>query len=122
MTGEFSGNVNDGTPLTGNVSGRGDNLRLDLFSDDAGGVLRDSGLLRQASGGYMDLGITPAASGWNADMKISNVRIKDAPQIAQLLSAISVVGLPDQIDGKGCLLYTSPSPRDVEESRMPSSA
>ena len=25
-------------------------------------------------------------------------------------------------DGKDCLLYTSPSPRDVEESRMPSSA
>ena len=23
---------------------------------------------------------------------------------------------------KGCLLYTSPSPRDVEESRMPASA
>ena len=26
------------------------------------------------------------------------------------------------IKGKDCLLYTSPSPRDVEESRMPSSA
>ena len=25
-------------------------------------------------------------------------------------------------DANGCLLYTSPSPRDVEESRMPSSA
>ena len=25
-------------------------------------------------------------------------------------------------NGIGCLLYTSPSPRDVEESRMPSSA
>ena len=25
-------------------------------------------------------------------------------------------------DLNGCLLYTSPSPRDVEESRMPSSA
>ena len=25
-------------------------------------------------------------------------------------------------NGKDCLLYTSPSPRDVEESRMPSSA
>ena len=24
--------------------------------------------------------------------------------------------------GRSCLLYTSPSPRDVEESRMPSSA
>ena len=26
------------------------------------------------------------------------------------------------IQGNTCLLYTSPSPRDVEESRMPSSA
>jgi len=25
-------------------------------------------------------------------------------------------------ESKDCLLYTSPSPRDVEESRMPSSA
>ena len=25
-------------------------------------------------------------------------------------------------DARACLLYTSPSPRDVEESRMPSSA
>ena len=27
-----------------------------------------------------------------------------------------------QLGSYGCLLYTSPSPRDVEESRMPSSA
>ena len=31
--------------------------------------------------------------------------------------------MPNEIDKSGsCLLYTSPSPRDVEESRMPSSA
>ena len=29
---------------------------------------------------------------------------------------------PHDKTGAGCLLYTSPSPRDVEESRMPSSA
>ena len=28
----------------------------------------------------------------------------------------------DETSLKNCLLYTSPSPRDVEESRMPSSA
>ena len=39
-----------------------------------------------------------------------------------------VVTVLDTSDGNimlsldGCLLYTSPSPRDVEESRMPSSA
>ena len=39
------------------------------------------------------------------------------------------LGLPDigltsldQVSYRSCLLYTSPSPRDVEESRMPSSA
>ena len=29
---------------------------------------------------------------------------------------------PDEIDSRGCLLYTSPSPRDGLLSRMPSSA
>ena len=27
-----------------------------------------------------------------------------------------------EVDAKGCLLYTSPSPRDISGSRMPSSA
>ena len=30
--------------------------------------------------------------------------------------------IKDMVEYTGCLLYTSPSPRDVEESRMPSSA
>ena len=30
--------------------------------------------------------------------------------------------LPEDLNSLACLLYTSPSPRDVEESRMPSSA
>ena len=30
--------------------------------------------------------------------------------------------LATSVSGSTCLLYTSPSPRDVEESRMPSSA
>ena len=29
---------------------------------------------------------------------------------------------PVTVEGKGCLLYTSPSPRDRTRSRMPSSA
>ena len=40
--------------------------------------------------------------------------------VAQVLGAIAAAGLFILIIP--CLLYTSPSPRDVEESRMPSSA
>ena len=44
-------------------------------------------------------------------------------------SSIEATGMPPtradiarELGFKSCLLYTSPSPRDVEESRMPSSA
>tara|TARA_B100000780_G_scaffold198421_1_gene140290 strand:- start:1043 stop:4243 length:3201 start_codon:yes stop_codon:yes gene_type:complete len=99
--GLFSGKVNGGTPISGKMVGSGDRLRLDLVSQDAGGALRDAGLLRQANGGVMDLLMTPYQGGWNGDLKIRNVRIKDAPQVAQLLSAASIVGLLDQVEGKG---------------------
>ena len=34
---------------------------------------------------------------------------------------VKIYTLDDKVN-RACLLYTSPSPRDVEESRMPSSA
>ena len=33
-----------------------------------------------------------------------------------------LIGLPENFAFMGCLLYTSPSPRDRQKSRMPSSA
>ena len=46
---------------------------------------------------------------------INEVEIFDSQTI---INSIAKVKSPCEI----CLLYTSPSPRDVEESRMPSSA
>ena len=37
-------------------------------------------------------------------------------------AANRIAGLTDAEKAKGCLLYTSPSPRDKRQSRMPSSA
>ena len=39
-----------------------------------------------------------------------------------LYNKSNIPGRPESIGSQTCLLYTSPSPRDVEESRMPSSA
>ena len=38
------------------------------------------------------------------------------------LHEIEIQGIADGEVAKGCLLYTSPSPRDMRRSRMPSSA
>ena len=39
-----------------------------------------------------------------------------------VVGVVASVMAPTSWQPWGCLLYTSPSPRDVEESRMPSSA
>ena len=48
----------------------------------------------------------------------------ELPNIKVLLTGRGRVGngAREMLDGMGCLLYTSPSPRDAHESRMPSSA
>ena len=43
---------------------------------------------------------------------------KEKPSVAEVIA----VGPGGTVDGKTCLLYTSPSPRDISGSRMPSSA
>ena len=51
---------------------------------------------------------------WLSFVEASNANY--APYVEAITSS------PDVNIEKTCLLYTSPSPRDVEESRMPSSA
>ena len=51
--------------------------------------------------------------------------MKRSPDRVQMLKAVyeeEFQRAADEDVGRTCLLYTSPSPRDVEESRMPSSA
>ena len=42
--------------------------------------------------------------------------------VREALMRLAEEGLVELVPGKGCLLYTSPSPRDRTRSRMPSSA
>ena len=58
----------------------------------------------------------------NVLMTIDSIRAK-SEVLAEMeqKGEIKIIGGMYDIN-KGCLLYTSPSPRDVEESRMPSSA
>ena len=44
------------------------------------------------------------------------------PLLSKLAEIVSYGGLPMIQNSLACLLYTSPSPRDVSSSRMPSSA
>lgn len=106
LSGELRGRLNGGPEITGRLVPQNGGTAIRVISENAGGVFRAAGLLRQARGGVMDLILTPRDGSGTFDgrLRVRNARIKDAPVMADLLSAISVVGLLEQLSGDGIQL------------------
>ena len=69
-----------------------------------------------------DAGLKILAYGWNAEKeRVFTVAEMDDPQTVQKMMQTPEAAAIMAKAGT-CLLYTSPSPRDVEEARMTSSA
>lgn len=103
LNGTFAGKVNDGAEISGRVVPRNGGSAYRITSDDAGGVLGSAGLLRKARDGTMDLVLVPGAEpgSYDGQLQAKNLRLKDAPALAALLNALSVVGILEQLDGDG---------------------
>lgn len=103
LSGAFTALVNGGAAIRGQVAPHSGRSAVNLTSDDAGAVLRSAGVITQARGGSFALQLDPIAEAGNYDvgLKIGNTRIKDAPAMAALLNAISLVGLLDEMAGQG---------------------
>jgi hypothetical protein len=77
-----------------------------IRSDSAGKVFREAGILKTVAGGDMTLTLVPVAGqpgSYDGALDVVNTRLRDAPGIASLLDAISIVGLLDQLEGPGIL-------------------
>ena len=59
--------------------------------------------------------------GRSTALNSTNLHILDVIQLRELRHKVES-GIAEYMDHLGCLLYTSPSPRDLVISRMPSSA
>jgi len=103
LRGRFSGTVNGGAAITGLVQPNRGRSAFQITSSDAGAVFSNAGLLKQARGGEMRLTLTPVgtAGAFNGALQVANTRIQDAPAIAELFNALSVVGLLEQMGGQG---------------------
>ncbi len=103
LAGQFTARVNDGPGIRGTVAPQNGRTALRIQSDDAGGAVRAAGFLKNGFGGDLDLRLLPAGTAGSFDgyLAIRNLRVRDAPAIAALLDAISVVGLLQQLDGQG---------------------
>ena len=111
FSGRFTGLVNGAAEVSGTVaptrgSGR---TGVRLQSQDAGAVFRATGIFSRARGGVMDLVLTPRGSGkgsYDGSVAVRDLRVQDAPVLAELLSAVSVIGLLEQMGGEGLLFNT----------------
>ncbi|WP_245541130.1 AsmA-like C-terminal region-containing protein [Yoonia vestfoldensis] len=103
FTGQFAAALNGAAAVTGTVAPRDGRSAVRLRSDDAGSVLQAAGFFRTAIGGTLDLTLLPAGGEGTFDgtLAVRSLRVRDAPAIAELLDAISVVGLLQQLDGQG---------------------
>lgn len=104
LNGSFAGLVNGAAPVTGetlpDTNGR---AAFRIQAEDAGAALTAAGLYRSGRGGRMNLLLRPldAKGTYDGTMEISGIRVVDAPGLAGLLNAVSVVGLINELQGAG---------------------
>jgi uncharacterized protein DUF3971 len=102
LDGAFRARVNGATAIEGRVLPQGGRSAIQITSQDAGGVAGSAGILKQARGGDLSLTLLPVgAASFDGTLKITETRIQDAPAIAALLNALSIVGLLEQMGGSG---------------------
>ena len=116
--GNFVALLNNQVEISGDVSDGGGALLTNIKSSKGGDALRSLGLLRGATGG--ELSATFKASKekaiYDGSLSIKNIRLKDAPVLADLLAATSIVGILEQLSGDG-ILFTDTVAEFVLEKR-----
>lgn len=108
LSGTFTASVNEGARVSGGVRPRADGSAIGLTADDAGEVLRSSGIIRNLHDGSFRLRLDPDenSSRYVGRLAVNNARARDMPALGELLNYLSVSGILEQLGGEGILFST----------------
>ncbi len=103
MRGQFSALVNGGGAILGAVGPAERGTAVRITSENAGAVMAAAGVFDQGRGGTLDMTLVPRGTPghYSGKAEFTRMRIQGAPALAELLSAVSVVGLLEQMNGEG---------------------
>lgn len=103
LNGRFSASINGQGAVNGAVAPAPGGTAIRITSDNAGTIMAAAGIFDKGRGGALDLTLVPRGPAGHYDGRatFSRLRVQDAPGLAELLSAISVVGLLEQLNGEG---------------------
>ncbi|KEO59302.1 hypothetical protein [Thioclava indica] len=108
FSGPFQARVNGASPIAGTVvPAKGGRSAVRIQTGDAGATLAATGIFAKARGGQGVLVLNPLGQkSYDGQVQVKDLRVKDAPVLASLLSAASGVGLLEQLGGEGILFNT----------------
>jgi hypothetical protein len=103
FNGSFVAGVNGSGEIQGAVAPAKGGSAIRITSENAGAVMAAAGIFDQGRGGTLDMTLIPRGpeGEYNGNATFTRMRIQGAPALAELLSAISVVGLLEQMNGDG---------------------
>lgn len=103
FVGDFKARVNGGARITGQLAPDKNGTAVRILSSNAGGVLHSAGVFENASGGSLDMTLRPRTQNgvYKGDLTVTDTRVVNAPALTELLNAVSIVGLLDQLAGPG---------------------
>ncbi len=103
--GTYRGALNGTAPVHGQVETLSNGISVRLLADNGGQIAMAAGLLSNARGEDFELTLSPTGSEgvYDGMLHIANLQVRDAPALAALLDAISVVGLLQQLGGQGLM-------------------
>jgi len=104
--GDFSGSLNDLASFGGDITKIENGYSIQAQSNNAGAFIRALGVAKAADGGTAELSLRHLknSQGMRGRFKIKNIRLRNMPALLELLDAISIVGLLDQLQGPGLVL------------------
>lgn len=103
FNGRFSAGVNGKAEIAGVVAPAEAGSAVRITSDNAGAVMAAAGIFDKGRGGNLDMTLFPRETegDYNGTATFTRMRVQGAPALAELLSAVSVVGLLEQMNGEG---------------------
>lgn len=109
FNGAFTGSLNGGARVEGTVVPSRYGPAIRFMAPDAGAALKAAGVFSSARGGTLEMRLTARAEDGQYDSRVEmrNLRVQKTNVLAELLSAVSVVGLLEQLNGTGILFQTA---------------
>lgn len=105
LDGRFTAAVNGRGGIEGAVVPDRGRTAVRITSGNAGTVMAAAGVFRNGRGGTLDLTLSPRGpeGQYVGNASFTRLSVQEAPALAALLSAISVVGLLEQMNGQGLM-------------------